>query len=72
MKDIVFDDLGRKFIFALLVVIAGFVLVLTGKASVEQWFNFAELIGGIYVAGNVGEKVANVLKGQGGDNSGQK
>lgn len=54
---------GRKFIFAMVVVTAGFVLVLFGKSTVEQWFNFAELIGGIYVAGNIGEKVTTMLKG---------
>lgn len=62
MKGIVFDDLGRKFIFALLVVSLGFGLVLAGKATIEQWFNFTEMIGAIYVAGNVGDKVVNILK----------
>ncbi len=62
MKDILFDDLGRKFIFALVVIMAGFALVLAGKATVEQWFSFVEIIGAIYVSGNVGEKLTNVLK----------
>lgn len=48
---------GRKFIFGILLIIMGFVLVLTNKVSVETFFSFAQLVGGGYVLGNVATKV---------------
>lgn len=53
------DVVGRKFVFAVLVTILGFVLVLAGKVSAENWQNFVILISGIYVVGNIGDKIVN-------------
>jgi len=50
---------GRKFIFALLGVVLGFVMVMTGATTAKEWMGFVELLGGIYVAGNVVSKFAN-------------
>ena len=47
---------GRKFIFAVLAVVAGFYLVTIDKVTAEQWMNFTSIIGGIYVIGNVVSK----------------
>jgi hypothetical protein len=44
---------GRKFIFAILVVILSFVLVITKTLPVITWLDFVTTIGGIYVIGNV-------------------
>lgn len=50
---------GRKFIYALLVVILTFILVVIGKLAVDSFIAFAETIGGIYIIGNVMDTVAN-------------
>jgi hypothetical protein len=49
---------GRKFLFAILSTILGFVFVVTGKTTAENWFNFMEIIGATYVIGNVVTKFA--------------
>lgn len=48
--------LSRKFIFALTVVVLGFVLVILGRVQPTDWFNFAQMIGGIYVVGNIADQ----------------
>jgi hypothetical protein len=49
-----FDAIGgRKFVYAILVVVLGFVLVFIGKVTAEDWMNFASIVGGIYVIGNI-------------------
>lgn len=50
------DFLSRKFIFAVLLVVLGFILVLMDKASSDSWLASIQVIGGTYVLGNVGEK----------------
>ncbi len=47
---------GRKFIFALFVVIIAGVFVVTGKLSAVEWNSFAVLIGGMYIGGNLGDQ----------------
>ena len=49
--------LSRKFIFALLLTALGFTLVMVGKVSSEAFLDFAKWVGGIYVVGNVANKV---------------
>lgn len=44
---------GRKFIYAILVIILSFGLVMMNKLTSVDFNNFAVMIGGIYVAGNV-------------------
>ena len=50
------DLLSRKFLFAVMVVVMGFILVITNKVTVDVFFNFAEVVGGTYVIGNLGSK----------------
>jgi len=45
---------GRKFTFGLVLVVISAGFVMTGKLTAENWTSFAVLIGGIYVAGNLG------------------
>jgi len=47
---------GRKFVFALVMLIASFALVLVGDLPAIDWVKFAEVIGGIFVIGNVSTK----------------
>ena len=54
--------LSRKFVFSMLVVIFGFVLVLTGKTTADNFFQFVEIIGGTYIAGNVIEGISDNMK----------
>lgn len=49
--------LSKKFIFALAVSIMGFVLVLLKETDANTFFKFVELIGGIYVVGNISDKI---------------
>ena len=42
----------------------GFVLTLTKQCTVEQWFNFVEIVGGIYVTGNVISKFSPETKAE--------
>lgn len=51
------DAVGRKFVFAVLVTILGFILVLFGKVSAGDWQNFVMVISGIFVVGNISEKI---------------
>jgi len=46
----------------MLVVIFGFVLVLTGKTTADNFFQFVEIIGGTYIAGNVIEGISDNMK----------
>ncbi len=57
MNNILFDAMGRKFIFAILVTILGFILVLTGYVKAVDWQNFVMVMGGIYVLGNLGDRI---------------
>jgi hypothetical protein len=52
---------GRKFVYALLVVVLAFVLVVVGKLTTDAFIGFAETMGGIYVIGNVAEAVTNKM-----------
>lgn len=56
---------GRKFIYCLLVVAASFVLVLLGKLTPSDFTSFAQVMGGLYIVGNVANTVANGTTGQG-------
>jgi len=53
---------SRKFIFAIIVIVIGFVFVLTNRLSADSWMTFASVIGGIYVLGNVAEKVTDKIQ----------
>lgn len=52
---------GRKFIFAVLLTILAFVLVFVGKLTADAFIAFAQVIGGIYVVGNVASTVADKI-----------
>jgi hypothetical protein len=49
--------LSKKFIFALVVILMGFVLVLVNKVTSDVFFKFVEWVSGIYVVGNISDKV---------------
>jgi hypothetical protein len=49
--------LSKKFIFALVAVISGFILVILDKTTADVFFKFAEIIGGVYVVGNISDKI---------------
>jgi len=53
--------LSRKFIFAILAVILGFILVFINKVEPLDFLHFVEIIGGTYVIGNVGATVAGKI-----------
>lgn len=53
--------LSKKFIFALVVVLMGFILVLLKETTSDVFFKFAELVGGLYVIGNGVDKVSDTF-----------
>jgi len=54
--------LSKKFIFALVALVMGFVLVLLDKTTSDIFFKFVEWVGGIYVAGNISDKINDTRK----------
>lgn len=50
---------GRKFIFGVLLVLCGLVLVAVNKVTGDSFLNFAMVVGATYVVGNVSATVAN-------------
>jgi hypothetical protein len=54
---------GRKFIFAILLIVIGYLLVDKGKLTADSFLNYAEFVGATYVIGNVAVKVTDALKG---------
>lgn len=54
--------LSSKFLYAVFVVLLGFILVVLKMVESSVWFNFAEIIGGIYVAGNTISKFSPEAK----------
>ena len=50
---------GRKFIYAILVLVMSFALVVAGKLETQAFLSFAEMVGGIYVIGNVASDLVN-------------
>lgn len=48
--------LSRKFLYAILVLLLGFVLVIVKTITGDSWINLAQTIGGIYVIGNVADQ----------------
>lgn len=53
------DLLSRKFLLSIAILIAVFVLVLTGKSEVNQFIDLAKVVLGIYVTGNVTTDLVN-------------
>lgn len=51
-----FNDIGgRKFIFALFVILLGFILVVTKFVDSATWLTFVNITGATYVVGNLGD-----------------
>lgn len=48
--------LSRKFLFAVVADLMGFILTLQGKATAEQWMAFTAALGVTYILGNVASK----------------
>ena len=53
---------GRKFLFCLLLTVLSFVLVLTKSITSKEWTDFIMVIGGLYILGNVGAKIADGIE----------
>lgn len=52
---------GRKFIFAILTVVLGFILVVLKEITAEDWLQMAQVVGGVYVMGNVATKLTEKI-----------
>lgn len=57
--------LSRKFLYAIMVIVMSYVLVLTGRVEPKEFMDFATVIGGIYVIGNVGTQIVNAVENRG-------
>lgn len=55
------DLLSRKFIYAILAIILGFILVVLKEVTGDTFLKFVEIVGGLYILGNVSSTVANKL-----------
>ena len=55
---------GRKFIFGLLLLVAGFIFAILKMVDVHEFFTFAEVIGATYVIGNVGSGIVDSVGGK--------
>jgi hypothetical protein len=53
--------LSKKFIFALIAIVMGFVLVLMKETTSDIFFKFVEIVGGLYVIGNGVDKVSDTV-----------
>ena len=51
--------LSRKFLFAILVTVLSFILVILKQVTPEQWLQFVAVIGTGYVLTNTASKFAN-------------
>ena len=51
--------LSRKFIISFTVLVMAFVLVLSGKSEVKDFYTVASIVSGIYVSGNVASQFVN-------------
>ena len=53
---------GRKFLLAVLILVAGLVLVLTGQITYQEFLNLAKWMMGLFVSGNVVQKFSGLVK----------
>lgn len=53
---------GRKFLFCLLLTVLSFVMVLYKVLTPKEWTDFVMVVGGIYVLGNVGVRLADSIE----------
>jgi type IV secretory pathway VirB2 component (pilin) len=53
---------SRKFLLAVAAFLAACAFLLAGKLDAAQWIGFVEWIVGLYMAGNVGDTVAEGIK----------
>lgn len=58
---------GRKFVFAILAAVLGFVLVIVGKVEANVFLDFVKWIAGIFVVGNAAVDITGIIKENGGD-----
>lgn len=54
---------GRKFVYAVLALVLGFILVMSNKVDANQFLEFTKWIAGIFVVGNATVDVAGIMKG---------
>jgi len=57
MKSFLFEDMGRKFIYAVLFGILGLILVPFKYLSGNDWCNFILLMSAIFAGTNITEKI---------------
>ncbi len=55
---------GRKFVYAVLALLLGFILVMFSKVDANQFLEFTKWIAGIFVAGNAAVDVTGIIKGE--------
>lgn len=55
---------SRKALLAVLLIIGATVLVALGDMSIDQWIDIIKWLYGLFVAGNIGSKVAKNLQKQ--------
>jgi len=53
---------GRKFIYAVLITLLGFALVVLEKVTAEAFLNFVGIVGATYVLGNVATKITDIAR----------
>ena len=53
---------GRKFLFCLLLTVLSFVMVITKSLTPKEWTDFVMVVGGIYIIGNVGVRIADSIE----------
>lgn len=53
---------SKKFVFALVLSIMGFVLVILDKTTTDFFFKFVEVVGVTYVIGNINDKINDTRK----------
>jgi len=62
MKDFLADIGGRKFVLAVVILVAGVVFLLMGRIDYQQFLNLSQWIMGIFVVGNVAQKFNGLVK----------
>jgi hypothetical protein len=55
--------LSRKFVYAILIVILSYSLVLMDKFDAQRWMDGVIALGGIYIIGNVAARITDTVGG---------
>lgn len=63
MNEVIFNSMGRKFVFAVLFSLLGFILVIFKYLPANEWCNFIILMSGIFAGTNVAQKIMKKEQG---------